>query len=199
MKRLWRWLAVLGVVASSGALAATPMEGVRTEPRRGFFVETDVGVFFALGGSNDYSNAQTFLQLGLGYDLNKRIEIGAHFALGSSADTCFGAVNAAGFCEQSENFTLSFFGLTAAWRFDLAPRVTLSPKVVGGWTLLDPAPALDASGAPITGRAHFGGGASLEYATSMEHFAVGADIIVRFVVGPNIPTFSIFPRVKYTF
>lgn len=194
-----RWMAVLAVLVSSQALAATPMEGVRIEPRRGFFVETDVGVFFTLGGSNDYSNAQTFLQLGVGYDVSKRLELGAHFALGSSADTCFGTVNAGGFCDQSENFTMSFLGLTAAWRFDLAPRLTLSPKVVGGWTLLDPAPANDAEGQPITGRPHVGGGASLEYATSMDHFSVGADILVRLVVGPNIPAFSIFPRVKYTF
>ena len=131
--------------------------------------------------------------------MGDRLELGAHFALGSSADTCFGTVNAAGFCDQSENFTLSFLGLTAAWRFDLAPRLSLAPKLVGGWTLLDPAPALDASGEPVTGRAHVGGGASLEYATSMDHFSVGVDMLVRFVVGPNIPAVSIFPRVKYTF
>lgn len=199
MKALWRWMAVVGCVASGAALGATPMEGVRTEPRHGFFVETDVGVFFTLGGSNDYSNAQTFLQLGVGYDVSERLELGAHFALGASADTCFGTVNAGGFCEQSENFTLSFLGVTAAWRFDLAPRLTIAPKLVGGWTLLDPAPSLDAAGGPVTGRAHVGGGASLEYATSMDHFTVGADVLVRFVVGPNIPAFSIFPRIKYTF
>jgi hypothetical protein len=35
---------------SSPALAATPPEGVEFQPRRGFFTETDIGVFFTLAG-----------------------------------------------------------------------------------------------------------------------------------------------------
>lgn len=181
------------------SLAATPSEGVVAEVRRGFFVETDVGVFFTLGGNNAYSNAQTFLQLGVGYDVTEALEIGAHFAIGSSADNCFGALSTGGLCQDSENFTLTFLDVSAAYRFTVLPRLTLAPKLVAGWTLLDPAPARDSSNNPIAGGANVGGGASLEYATSMDHFTVGADVLVRYVIGPNIPAISIFPRVKYTF
>ena len=44
-----------------------------------------------------------------------------------------------------------------------------------------------------------GVGVGLEYATSFDHFSVGADFLARYIIGPNIPTFALFPRVKYTF
>jgi len=39
----------------------------------------------------------------------------------------------------------------------------------------------------------------VEYATSMDHFSVGADVMSRFILGPNILSFAIYPRIKYTF
>ena len=186
------------------SLAATPMEGVIPEVRRGFFVETDIGVFFTLGGNDVYSNAQTYLQLGLGYDINENIELGAHFGLGASAANCFAVRDASGNCvadgaSVSENFTVSFIDVSAAYLFKLVDRVYLSPKLLAGYSLLDPAPVVDANGLGVTGGANLGAGVGVEYATSMDHFTVGADLTFRFVVGPNIPAFAVFPRVKYTF
>ncbi len=47
-------------------MAGPPPEGVALHVRRGFFTETDIGVFFTVGGNNRYSNAETYLQLGVG-------------------------------------------------------------------------------------------------------------------------------------
>jgi hypothetical protein len=47
--------------------------------------------------------------------------------------------------------------------------------------------------------ANVGGGIGLEYATAMEHFSIGADLVFRYVLNARIPTLALFPRVKYTF
>jgi hypothetical protein len=183
------------------ALAATPPEGVVPKARRGFFVETDVGAFFTLGGAGGYSNAQTYLQLGVGYDLAERLSLGAHFGLGSNAANCFGAVTPGGACLGSDNFTMTFLDVSAAYLFSLGERVYLSPKLLAGWTMMDPTPIQDDPAAPPSAMSapNAGVGLGVEYATFMDHFSIGADLTMRFVVGPNIPTFAIFPRVKYTF
>lgn len=187
---------------SSPALAATPPEGVEFQPRRGFFTETDIGVFFTLGGENAYSNAQTYLQLGVGYDLTEKLSLGAHFGLGSSAQNCFaGYLPGTETCALSDNFTMTFLNLTAAYHVKLMDRLYLTPKAVAGYTRMDPAPVDPGSGDP--GRSlsapNAGLGVGLEYATGMDHFSVGADLVGRYVIGPNIAAFSIFPKVKYTF
>ena len=71
-----------------------------------------------------------------------------------------------------------------------------------GWTLLDPAPVYTGSGTartPVTGGLNAGVAASIEYATNMDHFSIGLDVAFRFVIGPNIPSLGIYPRVQYTF
>jgi hypothetical protein len=189
------------LVLSSPVLAATPPEGVEFKPRRGFFTETDIGVFFTLGGENSYSNAQSYLQLGVGYDVTESLSLGAHFALGTSAANCFATYQeATGLCSLSDNFTVAFGDLTAAYHVRLAERFFLTPKLAAGYTRLDPAPVED-EGDPSRAISAFnaGVGIGIEYATMMDHFSVGADVLARYVIGPNIPTFAIFPRVKYTF
>ncbi len=194
-------LLVTALLMSTTALGAAPPEGVEFKPRRGFFTETDVGVFFTLGGENAYSNAQSYLQLGVGYDLTEELSLGMHFGLGTSAANCFaGYLPETDVCALSDNFTLAFGDVTAAYHVRLADRLYLTPKVAAGYTRLDPAP-VEVTGEP--GRPihapNAGVGIGIEYATMMEHFSVGADFLARYVIGPNIPTFALFPRVKYTF
>lgn len=204
-----KYLVALVIALIPGlSFAATPSQGVEHKVRRGFFTETDVGVFFTLGGQNQYSNAQTYLQLGVGYDITENIELGVHFGLGSSAQNCFAVTEGGLPCEIREgtvrttfpdNFTLTYLNGSAAYLFRLANRFYLAPKLTAGYTLLDPAPLNDGSGNPVNAGPNFGAGIGVEYATYMDHFTIGADAMVRFVVGPNIPTVAIFPRVKYTF
>ena len=97
-------VAVIGVLAAlfipALASAETPPQGVPLEVRRGFFTETDVGVFFTLGGDDAYSNAQTYVQLGVGYDITESLELGLHFGLGASAANCFAGRNTRGDCNR---------------------------------------------------------------------------------------------------
>jgi hypothetical protein len=191
--------AVLAMLPTT-ALAATPPEGVPLEVRRGFFTEADIGMFFTLGGENIYSNAQTYLQLGVGYDLTDKVSLGVHFGLGSSAANCFaGYMPGTNVCSMSDNFTVAFADVTAAYMVPLADRLYLMPKVAAGLSRLDPAPVGSGDpGAALTAP-NAGLGIGIEYATPMDHFSVGADFMARLLIGPNIPTFALFPRVKYTF
>src|ERR1044071_8820466 len=168
-------VAVLALLPTP-VLAATPPEGVPLEVRRGFFTEADIGAFFTLGGENIYSNAQSYLQLGVGYDL-------------PDSDVC----------RMSDNFTVAFGDVTAAYMVPLAERLYLMPKVAAGLTRMDPAPVGSGDpGLPMTAP-NAGLGIGIEYATPMDYFSVGADFMARYIIGPNISTFALFPRVKYTF
>ena len=194
-------LLVAALVLSTSALAGPPPEGVEYKPRRGFFTETDIGMFFTLGGENSYSNAQSYLQLGVGYDLTESLSLGLHFGLGSSAANCFaGYLPDSDVCALSDNFTVAFGDMTAAYHVRMTDRLYLTPKIAAGYTRLDPVP-VDSGGEPSRSlnAPNAGVGIGIEYGTMMDHFSVGADLLARYVIGPNIPTFAVFPRVKYTF
>ena len=200
MHKLMLALALWPAIAS----AESPPQGVALKVRRGFFTETNIGVFFTLGGNNGYSNAQTYLQLGLGLDVSENVEVGAHFGIGSNAQNCFvSSVPSGGLCQQGiqdfpDNFTVTFFDATAAYLFRLAERFYIAPKLAGGYTVLDPPPVPDEGGL-VSGGPNVGGGVGLEYATNMDHFSIGADGLGRFIVGPNMTTVAAYFRVKYTF
>lgn len=204
MQKLVALLVVL--LAPSAVLAATPSEGVPLQVRRGFFTETDVGGFFTLGGDDGYSNLQTYLQLGIGYQLtfldgSLLVPIGFHVGIGSNAQNCFAGRKATGDCTQADNFTMTFLSLTGGLLGRVTERVYLGGKVIAGYTLLDPAPiyTADVPPSPVNGGVNVGIAASFEYATQMDHFSVGIDIAFRFVIGPNIPSLAVYPRVQYTF
>jgi hypothetical protein len=184
------------------AVAETPPQGVPLQVRRGFFTETNIGVFFTLGGKNGYSNAQTYLQLGLGYDVSENVEIAANFGLGSNAQNCFFEPEepAAPCGAFPENFTVTFIDANVAYLFKLAERFYLAPKLAAGYTFLDP-PPVPADGGLVSGGFNVGVGLGVEYATNMDHFSIGADVVLpRLIIGPNIVTItSQIIRIKYTF
>ena len=189
-----RKLVLLFVALAAPAWAATPSEGVALSVRRGFFTETDIGGYLNVGGDDGYSNLQTYLQLGVGYDVSEAIELGVHFGLGSIAADCYSGRNGRGDCTLTDNFTLSFIDLTAAYLIRMRDRFYFTPKVAVGYTLLDPPPVLD-----VKGGLNVGGGVGVEYVTSMDHFSIGFDVLSRFIIGPNILSLQFYPRVKYTF
>lgn len=192
-------VALLTVALASASFAATPSEGVPLQVRRGFFTETDIGGFFTLGGDNGYSNLQTYLQLGAGYQLtlgggSGLVPIGVHVGIGSNAQNCWSGLKNDGSCTLSDNFTLIFISASAGYLHRIVERLYVGGKILAGWTLLDPAPV-----ANVTGGVGAGVAASVEYATNMDHFSIGLDIAFRFVIGPNIPSLGFYPRVQYTF
>ncbi len=199
-------LVLASALISSGAFAATPSEGVPLEVRRGFFTETDIGAFFTVGGADGYSNLQGYLQLGVGYQLTVNggkglVPFGFHVGIGASAQDCFDPAGrqANGTCGTtvspvSDNFTMTLLNVSGGYLFQLVERLYLGPKLLVGYTLLDPSPVTN-----VTGGLDIGLNASLEYATNMDHFSIGLDAGVRYVVGANILAIAIYPRVQYTF
>lgn len=191
---------VAALLVSSSAIAATPPEGVPLQVRRGFFTETDVGGIFTVGGDNGYSNLQTYLQLGLGYQLTLNegkgiIPIGLHVGIGANAQNCWAGLNNTGACTQSDNFTMTFLNLSVGYLHQVVERFYVGGKLLGGFTLLDPDPV--GLGGP--GGGNFGVALSMEYATNMDHFSVGLDLSYRLIIGPNISALMFYPRVQYTF
>jgi len=223
MKLAARLLAIATFALPALASAATPQVGVEQQLRRGFFVETDLGTYFDVGGGT-VSNAQAYMQLGIGYDITERFTLSLQFGLGASSGVCLAQVANDGTCgitdgqgnittfpdaqgvPQKEvlpdNFSNTFYQLNLSYRQPLAERLGVVLGVVAGYQNLDPAPLFtnnDPNAAPISGGIMFGGDISLEYATNMDHFFVGIDAVPRFVIGPNLLSVAIFPRVKYTF
>lgn len=188
---------------STAAAAATPSEGVPLQVRRGFFTETDIGGFWTLGGANadkPYSNLQSYLQLGVGYQLTINdgkglIPIGVQIGIGANSQNCWANYDKArDRCGNADNFTMTFITASGGYLHQVLERFFIGGKIIAGVTLLDPEPVTG-----VTFGANVGGALSLEYATNMDHFSVGLDISVRFVIGPNIPAFAVYPRVQYTF
>jgi hypothetical protein len=180
------------------AVASAPQQGVPVQLRRGLFTETDIGVFLTVGGDDRYSNPQTYLQLGVGYDAANNFELGAHFGLGASAANCF-AGRTGGSCPLADSFTVIFLNLSATYLVRVAERLYLTPKITGGYAALDPAPLYSSTGRLVRSGANLGAGIGIEYATRMDHFSIGADCLLRHILGANISTLAFLPRLKYTF
>lgn len=204
-KLIWMVLTLAPVTAW-----AEEQEGVALQVRRGFFTETNIGGFMTLGGDKQYSNLQTYFHLGVGYDVSQTVELGLHGGIGPNAANCWSGLKPnSDVCIETENFTVIFLDLTAAYLFRVAERFYVTPKLVGGFTLLEPAPVYDPprqtdgklpQGArPLNSGPNAGLGLGLEYATSMDHFSIGLDVLARYVIGPNISSLQFFPRIKYTF
>ncbi len=192
-------LALSGGLGLGETQAATPPEGVPLRVRRGLFTDIGLGGFMTLGGDDGYSNFQSYVQLGVGYDITNSLELAGHVGFGSNAGNCFSGRGPDGFCAQSDNFTVTFFDATAAYLFRTASRLFVAPKVAAGWTLLDPAPTLSDAGEPVAGALNLGAGVGLEYAVLLDHFSIGVDFMTRVVLGPNIVSLQLLPRLKYTF
>lgn len=198
---------LLVALIAPAALAATRSEGVPIEVRRGVFTETNVGGFFTVGGDNHYSNLQTYLQLGVGYQLTLGegrglVPIGAHFGIGANAQNCFAGLTK-GVCNESDNFTVTFLGASGGYLHRVVERLYVGGKALAGWTLLDPPPvsgARDSAKRAMNQGLNIGVAASVEYATLMDHFSIGLDVAFRVVLGvESIMSLSFYPRVQYTF
>lgn len=220
MKRIPSSLvALVAVFALAPALAeaATPTLGVPTPIRRGFFTETDLGIFFTTGGEGaNPSNAQAYLSLGVGYDLissgKNFLAVGLGFTMGASAGACFGAMqdgedgpicvdpNAVVNEELGEglladNWSATTVEATIWYGYEVLPRLMLTARGLGGMGLIEPKAFSDMENpVPLVG-----GGVGVEYATHFDHFSVGLDLAGKYFVGPNVLGVAIAPRVKYTF
>jgi hypothetical protein len=208
-------------------LAAAPDE----QPfliRRGFFAETDLGVFFTFGGYNTnesttnppfpkktLSNVQPYLGVVFGYDLlhSPQYSLSAGLKLSAGYSGGAGRVSDAELqandavrtvATKSADFSVIEVGAALSFGYHVTDRVALTFKGDGGLAAVDPNPALAASEAGAASAAFaptFGVGAGVEYFTLLNDFSVGLDLRFAMVLVTNatIPGASISVPVKYTF
>lgn len=195
----------LAILAPAAAQASTPLAGVPTQIRRGFFTEMDLGTFFMTGGEPGVSNAQVYVSLGIGYDVltidDHFLAVGLGFSQAASAGSCFGATDT-GVCTDpatgerlSDNWTAQTVEGTVLYGFQVVPRLLITARALGGIASITPK-AFSETENPVP---LIGGGVGLEYATQFDHFSLGLDAAAKYFLGPNKPGFAIAPRVKYTF
>ena len=221
MKLVFRLAFLLALTVPAVAFAAEPQVGVEQKLRRGLYTETDLGAYFDFASVASYdgtsvltsSNAQAYLQLSLGYDITDSFSVALQFGLGASSGVCLATVAADGTCNGQvsatgkgaadsalpDNFSNSFYQLALSYRISLIDRVAFVPGIELGYQQLSPPPFLDDNGNGKGGGFMVGADLSIEYATHMDHFFVGLDVEPRFLIGPNLTSIAIFPRVKYTF
>jgi hypothetical protein len=210
-------LCLLGPIAApQPALAAVPAGGVPQELREGLFAELGLGGFATAGGRSadgqeTLSDPQPYLELALGYDLSPRWSLAALFGLGASSQSCFATVDRRGLCVDrvdvpenqavgmADSFTVSAFLAAVAYKHRITDRLTLRPRLDLGFAALDPEPKRDQNGRALSSGLALGAGIGLEYATRMDHLAIGVEAAARLVVGPNVLCLAVYPKVKYTF
>ena len=194
--------------APEAAEASTevPQLGVLPELDRGFFIDVDGGVFFALNpagastGTRSITNAQPRFGFALGFDLSDRVVAGAGMAYESSAGSCFSVVG--GLCGGADNFSIFAVNAFAGYLHPLSHQWYVGGKVIGGLALMSPAPAVPEGADPglTTG---FNGGVvfSTEYHTHLKHFVVGLDAGAQYVSGGGVGLVGFYaaPRIKYVF
>lgn len=203
----------VAVVLPAAAIAETPLAGVPTQIRRGFYTEMDLGTYFAFGAEGkSVTDPQAYVSLGLGYDIFSTqqhfISLGLGFSMGAASGGCYGAlsgekcvVSANPQLTLSDSWSLTTAEATALYGYFIADRLMLTGRLLGGLGFVEPDAFENADGTDVEKGPLplMGIGAGLEWATQFDHFSLGLDVAMKFIVGPNVPGLAIAPRVKYTF
>ena len=205
---------ILAMLLGLAAQAATPASGVDEPPRRGTFVETSLGGFTALGGDVPLSNLQPYIGLTFGREIGERAAVFASLGIGAVSASCFQPGPKS--CSAADSFGATFVEGGASYGFAVGLRSLLSLKMVAGFTDLSPGPVRDGRATPTQSVPnhlpgfHLGGGASLDYHTHLDHFAVGIDALLRTTLARytaaagnsqtlTIPSLAVMPRIRYVF
>lgn len=211
MNAISRIMAAAGLVALTALpAAAEPANGVPFQPRTGWYAETQLGVFTALGGYKTFSNGQPYLAVSLGVDLPvEDLSVFVSFAHGFNADSCRdvmdssqGPVCATYKLEDGspsaavENFSVIPLELGARYGLmEIVPRLKLTLAATVGYQLLTPRITETAPG----GSPHAGLGVGVAYATRLPGLDVGAEVLGRLAFSPMLPSLSVYPRIRYVF
>jgi hypothetical protein len=201
--RLGSFLAALLCGGAAAAQPRSPANGIDERPRRGTYVETALGVFTAMGGSATFSSAQPFLGMTLGRELGDRASVFASLGIGATRASCYQLDAAGQSCAAADSFGATFLELGGAYGVEIASRTLLSLKIVGGYTDLSPGPVLhNGSVRSHTPGFHAGAGFAVDYATHLDHFAVGIDALVRYTHAADdlsLASLAVLPRIRYVF
>lgn len=180
---------------------------------RGFYLASELGVFFTLGGTQGYSNLQPFMAIKAGYDL------GDYFGLQASLSTAYVSGNPPTSADlpgrdprginnfdATGDFGLFNLGLEAVVALRPTQRLAIEPKVGGGYSFIDPPLTDPAAGAPPTFAKHspHGGhvtaGVDIKYLTLLTGFSAGASVNFFGFLGGHgfIPAIAVAATVRYT-
>lgn len=188
-------------------VAAEPANGVAFEPRTGAYVETQLGVFTALGGRKMFSNAQPYVAVSLGLDLpvdnlSVFLTAGHGFNAGSCREALDGQqcvqfkLEDGSPTESPNDFSVIPLEIGARYAFvEIVPRLKATAALTFGYQLLTPQVFENAPG----GSLHGGLGLGIIYATRLPGLDLGAEVLGRFAFDPQIPSLSIYPRIRYVF
>jgi hypothetical protein len=193
----------------------------RFKIKRGFFAQSDLGVFLTFGGRNTNnpmlpsrvtSNIQPHLGVVVGYDVVHSeafsLSLGLRFAMGLSGGA--GRVTSAELgmedvTTKSNDFSVIEAGGEIGLGILATDRLAVTIKVDGGAGIVDPDPS-KVAGDPCncagaaTFAPTFGAGAGIEFFTLLNDFSVG--FTMRFqgvLVDGLIPGASFTIPIKYTF
>lgn len=180
---------------------------------RGFYVASDLGIFFTFGGVRGYSNVQPYLSIMPGFDIGEyfgiQLDISLAYASGnaiSNADRKLGDPKGIGNYDATADYGLFNVGVEVVAALRPTARFAIEPKLGGGFTFIDP-PLTDPSSVPgaankVDGSGgHFIVGADFKYLTLLTNFTAGASVNFIGFVGAwgFIPALSVTAVVRYTF
>lgn len=189
---------------------AVPETGVDEKPRRGTFVETTLGIFTTVGGSQPLSNGQAYLGLTFGREVGSAGALFASLGVGASSASCFEFKANGVDCAAADSFGATYLEVGGTYGVQLAPRLLLSGKLVVGLTNLSPAPVTNndpnKTVADNLFGPHGGVGLGLDYDTHLDHFAVGFDVLGRYSLmskpgggSLGLASLAVMPRIRYVF
>lgn len=206
ISRMMGSVAAALVVLTALPAMAEPANGVPFQPRSGWYAETQLGVFTAMGGRKIFSNAQPYIGVSLGVDLPvPNLQAFVSFAHGYNAGSC--RDSAEGLCTTfkledgspamaPEDFSVIPLEVGARYAFaEVLPRLKATAAATFGYQLITP---MVFEGAP-GGSMHAGLGLGVAYATRLPGLEVGVEVLGRVAFTPMLPSLSIYPRIRYVF
>jgi hypothetical protein len=147
----------------------------------------------------------------LGREIGTQAAVFASLGIGAASASCFQVDARSGGCLAADSFGATFVEGGASYGFPVGLRSLLSIKLVGGFTDLSPGPVRNGTTVPdhLPGF-HLGAGAAFDYATHLDHFAVGIDAILRYTLARytpsggspqtlGLPSLAVMPRIRYIF
>lgn len=202
-------------------VGVAPQQDAPFKIRRGFFAETDLGVYFTFGGRNTndvalpsrgISNVQPFLGITAGYDIvhgpRYSFSLGVKLAVGYSggagrvtgAEVMMGGTD---LTTRSSDFAVMEAGVAAGFAYMVSDRLAVTAKLDGGAGIVDPNPkasASDTGAGGVSAGGLIGAGLGIEYFTLLNDFSVGLDLrYAQVLAGGSIPSASVTIPIKYTF
>lgn len=170
------------------------------ELERGGYFSSELGFFFTLGGAAGTSNAQPFLAVHAGFDINDFLSAQATMMGAFIADNPPSENELQVNGQNVSSYQMLNLGVELVASYRPFERLALEPKLGGGIahitpTLTDPSNPSEVLG---TVNPQLTYGMDFTYLTLLTGFTAGASFTGTYVFGPGIPGFGFGLHVRYT-